>query len=77
MTQQVALLRALRAVMDEAPLFTPTMPRSGKPMSVRMTNCGPLGWVTDKERGYRYQADASGHRQTVARHAADAARSLG
>ena len=54
--QQVTLLRALRAVMDEAPLFTPTMPRSGKPMSVRMTNCGPLGWVTDKERGYRYQA---------------------
>ena len=54
--QQVTLQRALRAVMDEAPLFTPTMPRSGKPMSVRMTNCGPLGWVTDKERGYRYQA---------------------
>jgi alkylated DNA repair protein (DNA oxidative demethylase) len=24
-------------------------------MSVRMTNCGSLGWVTD-ERGYRYQA---------------------
>jgi alkylated DNA repair protein (DNA oxidative demethylase) len=24
-------------------------------MSVRMTNCGPLGWVTDKECGYRYQ----------------------
>ena len=21
-----------------------------------MTNCGALGWVTDKERGYRYQA---------------------
>ena len=53
--QQVALLREIRAVMEEAPLFTPTMPRSGKPMSVRMTNCGPLGWVTDKERGYRYQ----------------------
>jgi len=32
------------------------MPRSGNPMSVRMTNAGPLGWVTDKERGYRYQA---------------------
>jgi alkylated DNA repair protein (DNA oxidative demethylase) len=31
------------------------MPRSGKPMSVRMTNCGPLGWLTDQERGYRYQ----------------------
>jgi alkylated DNA repair protein (DNA oxidative demethylase) len=54
--EQGRLLGALRAVMAEAPLFTPTMPRSGKPMSVRMTNCGPLGWVTDKEQGYRYQA---------------------
>ena len=53
---QAKLLDALRAVIEAAPLFTPTMPRSGKPMSVRMTNCGPLGWVTDKERGYRYQA---------------------
>jgi alkylated DNA repair protein (DNA oxidative demethylase) len=53
---QEALLAALRGIIAEAALFTPTMPRSGKPMSVRMTNCGPLGWVTDKERGYRYQA---------------------
>jgi DNA oxidative demethylase len=53
---QIALLAAIGEVIAEAPLFTPAMPRSGKPMSVRMTNCGPLGWVTDKERGYRYQA---------------------
>ena len=53
---QIALLATIREVVAEAPLFTPAMPRSGKPMSVRMTNCGPLGWVTDKERGYRYQA---------------------
>jgi len=52
---QGALLTEIRRIIAEAPLFTPTMPRSGKPMSVRMTNCGPLGWVTDKERGYRYQ----------------------
>ena len=52
---QSALLGAVRLVIAEAPLFTPTMPRSGNPMSVRMTNAGPLGWVTDKERGYRYQ----------------------
>ena len=52
---QKALLSELRAVVAEAPLFIPTMPRTGNPMSVRMTNCGPLGWVTDKERGYRYQ----------------------
>jgi alkylated DNA repair protein (DNA oxidative demethylase) len=53
---QTALLGAIRKVIAEAPLYTPTMPRSGKPMSVRMTNAGPLGWVTDKEGGYRYQA---------------------
>ena len=53
---QITLLAAISEVVAQAPLFTPTMPRSGKPMSVRMTNCGPLGWVTDKERGYRYQA---------------------
>lgn len=53
---QIALLASLRRIIAEAPLFTPTMPRSGNPMSVRMTNCGPLGWLTDKERGYRYQA---------------------
>jgi alkylated DNA repair protein (DNA oxidative demethylase) len=53
---QLALMRALRAILAEAPLFTPTMPRSGKPFSVRMTNCGPLGWVSDQHGGYRYQA---------------------
>jgi alkylated DNA repair protein (DNA oxidative demethylase) len=30
------------------------MPKSGQPFSVRMTNCGPLGWVSDVT-GYRYQ----------------------
>lgn len=53
---QEALLADIRGVVAEAPLFTPAMPRTGKEMSVRMTNCGPLGWVTDRERGYRYQA---------------------
>ena len=32
------------------------MPRTAKPFSVRMSNCGPLGWVADKG-GYRYQPD--------------------
>ncbi len=45
----------LRALVRAAPLFTPRMPRTGKPFSVRMTNAGRLGWVSD-ERGYRYQA---------------------
>ena len=38
----------------EAPLYRARMPRTGKPFSVRMSNCGPLGWVSD-EAGYRYQ----------------------
>jgi alkylated DNA repair protein (DNA oxidative demethylase) len=41
-------------VIRQAPLFTPRMPRTGKPFSVQMTNCGRLGWVSDL-RGYRYQ----------------------
>ena len=53
---QHELLAAVRAVIAAAPLYVPRMPRSGKPMSVQMTNCGALGWVTDAERGYRYQA---------------------
>ncbi|MBN9242355.1 MAG: alpha-ketoglutarate-dependent dioxygenase AlkB [Mesorhizobium sp.] len=54
--EQAGLLGAVRAVVAAAPLYVPTLPRSGKEMSVRMTNCGALGWVTDTERGYRYQA---------------------
>lgn len=53
-TAQQALLAGLRDVFARAPLYTPRVP-SGKPMSVRMTNCGALGWMTD-ERGYRYES---------------------
>lgn len=52
---QEDLRDAIRAVAAAAPLYRPTMPRTGKPFSVRMTNCGPLGWVSD-QAGYRYQA---------------------
>ncbi len=52
---QEALAAAIAAVLERAPLYSPRMPRSGKPLSVRMTNCGSLGWVSD-EMGYRYQA---------------------
>ncbi|MEM5470854.1 alpha-ketoglutarate-dependent dioxygenase AlkB [Hoeflea sp. AS60] len=52
--EQQALVEDIRAVVREAPLYRPEMPRSGKPLSVRMTNCGDLGWVADKT-GYRYQ----------------------
>ena len=54
--EQAALLAEIRKVIAQAPFFTPRMPRSGRPFSVRMTNCGPLGWVSDKDAGYRYQS---------------------
>jgi alkylated DNA repair protein (DNA oxidative demethylase) len=53
---QIVLLAAVREIVRQAPFYTPSMPRSGKPLSVRMTNAGPLGWVSDKDGGYRYQA---------------------
>tara|TARA_R110002020_G_scaffold59497_3_gene162180 strand:+ start:1398 stop:1994 length:597 start_codon:yes stop_codon:yes gene_type:complete len=51
---QRALLRDIEDVVREAPWYVPRMPRTGKAFSVRMTNCGPLGWVSDID-GYRYQ----------------------
>ena len=70
--------KSIREVVEAAPLYMPAMPKTGKEMSVRMTNCGALGWVTDKERGYRYQpthpvtgaavaADPGGAAATLAR----------
>jgi len=52
--EQRQLVEELRAAVAAAPLFTPVMPRTGRPFSVRMTNLGPLGWVSDRA-GYRYQ----------------------
>ncbi len=53
---QERLVAELRHCVAEAPFFTPAMPRTGKPFSVRMTNLGRLGWVSDRAGGYRYQA---------------------
>ena len=52
---QEELVDHLRDAVVAAPLFTPIMPRTGKPFSVCMTNMGPLGWVSDRT-GYSYQA---------------------
>lgn len=52
--EQALLLAEIRAVLRAAPLFVPTMPRTGRAFSVRMSNCGALGWVSDRG-GYRYQ----------------------
>ena len=47
-----ALLEAIARITAAAPFRHLTTP-GGQQMSVAMTNCGPLGWVSDR-RGYRY-----------------------
>lgn len=47
-----ALLAALAGVVETAP-FRQMVTPGGWTMSVAMTNCGALGWVTDRS-GYRY-----------------------
>jgi DNA oxidative demethylase len=51
---QEILIATLREALANAPLYTPVMPRSGRPFTVRMSNLGALGWVSNRE-GYRYQ----------------------
>jgi alkylated DNA repair protein (DNA oxidative demethylase) len=53
---QEALMATLAPLIERAPFFRPTMPKTGKAFSVEMTNLGPLGWVSDRDGGYRYQA---------------------
>ena len=52
--EQEALVEILREAIAASPLFVPIMPRTGRPFSVRMTNLGSLGWVSDRN-SYRYQ----------------------
>ena len=55
---QAALLTEIEAALEIAPLYQPVTP-GGKPFSVRMSNLGPLGWVSDRA-GYRYQSTHPG-----------------
>lgn len=52
--EQQAILNDIRAVVRQAPLFSPLTPW-GKPMSVQMTSAGKYGWYTDR-KGYRYES---------------------
>src|SRR3954466_9672804 len=52
--EQRALMQSVEAIASAAP-FRHMITPGGYRMSVAMTNCGSLGWVTDKT-GYRYDA---------------------
>jgi alkylated DNA repair protein (DNA oxidative demethylase) len=51
---EAELVAALGDIAEQAP-FRHMVTPGGHPMSVAMTNCGSLGWVTDRT-GYRYDA---------------------
>ena len=51
-SDQLRLVKELREVAAQAPVFSPKT-KSGKPMSVRLTAAGDFGWFSD-QRGYRY-----------------------
>jgi alkylated DNA repair protein (DNA oxidative demethylase) len=51
---ETELASALSEVTAQAPFRNMITP-GGYRMSVSMTNCGPLGWVSDRQ-GYRYDA---------------------
>ncbi len=50
--QEAELLSSLKLVVDKSPFRNMITP-GGFRMSVAMSNCGALGWVTDRT-GYRY-----------------------
>ncbi len=54
LTNEVHLLNDLRSIIAKSPLRHMVI-AGGFTMSVAMTNCGKLGWVSDK-KGYRYDA---------------------
>lgn len=51
---EVHLLNDLKSIIAKSPLRHMVTP-GGFTMSVAMTNCGKLGWISDK-KGYRYDA---------------------
>ena len=54
LAQQDAIWQALDRVLQQAPLRRMQTP-GGHTMSVAMSNCGQLGWISD-QHGYRYSA---------------------
>jgi DNA oxidative demethylase len=52
LAQETEVLAAMKSVAAQSP-FRHMVTPGGYRMSVAMTNCGALGWVTDK-KGYRY-----------------------
>ena len=68
-TSQRELLDHIQKALCEAPLFHPTMPRTGKPFSVRMSNMGEIGWVSDKKGRLSLSSRSSANQKKMAANA--------
>ena len=53
-SEAIALMQTVEQILLDAPLRHLEVP-GGRTMSVAMSNCGALGWVSDR-KGYRYEA---------------------
>ena len=51
--QQLRMMSEIRAIVDEAPFYTPVTPRGGQ-MRLAITGAG-WGWTSSEGRGYRYE----------------------
>jgi alkylated DNA repair protein (DNA oxidative demethylase) len=51
---QTRLAAEVTVALREAPPYRPQMPKTGKPWSIRQSNLGPLGWVSEPA-GYGYR----------------------
>lgn len=55
-SERKILIGEIGKIIEEAPLFTPQMPKSGANFHYQMSNCGQLGWISDRS-GYRYSSN--------------------
>lgn len=49
-----SIMGNIEKIVEKVP-FRHMVTPGGRTMSVRMTNCGQWGWVSDKKKGYRYE----------------------
>lgn len=53
--EQASLAAEIARTIAVAPLDLPPIPRADKPFSVAMPHCGPHGWYSDEDGGWRYE----------------------
>ena len=50
---QIRIIHDLSEIISKSPFFTPTLPRFNKPFTIRISNAGKWGWISNI-KGYQY-----------------------